>query len=61
MEFTAPIVLVVDDEPSIRLATARLLRSAGYARGPFESTQALFRHWSAKRPVLSHSGPANSR
>ena len=44
METAYPLVLVVDDEPSICMATARLLRSAGYRARTFESTQALFAH-----------------
>lgn len=44
METVSPIVLVVDDEPSICMATARLLRSAGYHARTFENTQQLFAH-----------------
>ena len=39
-----PIVLVVDDEPSVCMATGRLLRSAGYHVRTFENTQQLFAH-----------------
>src|SRR4051794_32652524 len=39
-----PIVLVVDDEPSICIATKRLLRSAGYNVRTFENTRQLFAH-----------------
>jgi FixJ family two-component response regulator len=42
MEAVSPIVFVVDDEPAICLATARLLRSAGYRAKTHESTQQLF-------------------
>jgi FixJ family two-component response regulator len=42
MENTPAIVLVVDDEPSICMATARLLRSAGYHARTFDNTQQLF-------------------
>jgi FixJ family two-component response regulator len=42
MTTESPIVLVVDDEPSICMATRRLLRSAGYSVRTFENTQQLF-------------------
>src|SRR3954452_14475758 len=44
METKTPIVLVIDDEPSICMATSRLLRSAGYRVRTFENTQQLFAH-----------------
>jgi FixJ family two-component response regulator len=44
MEIHAPVVLVVDDEPSICVATSRLLRSAGYQVRTFQNTQQLFAH-----------------
>src|SRR5438046_1701253 len=44
METKPSIVLVVDDEPSICVATGRLLRSAGYHVRTFENTQQLFAH-----------------
>src|SRR5215218_7460782 len=44
MQTKPPIVLVVDDEPSICIATGRLLRSAGYHVRTFEDTQQLFAH-----------------
>src|SRR4051794_27265028 len=40
----SPIVLVVDDEPSVCTATRRLLSSAGYRVRTFESTERLFAH-----------------
>jgi FixJ family two-component response regulator len=45
-----PIVLVVDDDPSICAATKRLLRSAGYQARAFENTQQLFAHQRPNRP-----------
>jgi FixJ family two-component response regulator len=44
MTTESPIVLVVDDEPSICVAVKRLLRSAGYNVRTFENTQQLFAH-----------------
>ena len=42
MESISPLVFIVDDEPDICVATARLLRSAGYRVRTYESTQPLF-------------------
>jgi FixJ family two-component response regulator len=44
MRNDTPIVLVIDDEPSVCVATGRLLRSAGYQVRIFETTQQLFAH-----------------
>jgi len=43
-----PIVLVVDDDPSVCTATKRVLRSGGYQVRTFQNTQQLFAHG---RPV----------
>src|SRR4051812_46633178 len=50
MDIDSPIVLVVDDEPSICMATKRLLQSAGYRVRTFENTQQLFAHGRPKEP-----------
>jgi FixJ family two-component response regulator len=42
METDSPLVLIVDDEPSICVATGRLLRAAGYRVRTFENTKQLF-------------------
>src|SRR4051812_7290048 len=50
MEVKTPIVLVVDDEASVCMATGRLLRSAGYHVRTFENTQQLFAHGRPEGP-----------
>src|SRR4051812_41578019 len=39
-----PVVLVVDDEPSVRVATKRVLRAGGYQVKTFENAQELLSH-----------------
>jgi FixJ family two-component response regulator len=39
-----PVVMVVDDDPSVRAATERLLRAAGYPVRTFPDTRTLFAH-----------------
>jgi FixJ family two-component response regulator len=50
MELKTPIVLVVDDEASVCMATGRLLRSSGYHVRTFENTQQLFAHGRPEAP-----------
>lgn len=38
---TGPLIAIIDDDPSIRTATASLLRSAGYATRCFDSADAF--------------------
>ena len=45
-----PIVFVVDDDPSIRKAVGRLLRSAGLAVKVFESAAEFLSHSRQSRP-----------
>ena len=44
MENKSPVVLVVDDEPSVCVATSRLLRAAGYQVRTFDNTLKIFSH-----------------
>ncbi len=44
MNHPAPVVLVVDDDPSICSSLSRLLRSAGYQVQTFANTEQVFAH-----------------
>src|SRR4051812_14179514 len=60
MSSEPPIVLVIDDEPSVCIATKRVLRSAGYQVRTFESSQQVFTHGRPNGPcclVLDFSLP----
>jgi FixJ family two-component response regulator len=50
MSVTDAIVYIVDDDPSVRKATLRLLRSAGYHAVEFETAEDFLSHRRANRP-----------
>ena len=50
MSATDAIVYIVDDDPSVRKATLRLLRSAGYHAVEFETAEDFLSHRRANRP-----------
>jgi FixJ family two-component response regulator len=48
---TAPIVFIVDDDPSVRTSTGRLVRSAGFEVQTFGSAREFLAGWQSDRPA----------
>ena len=49
---TAPIVQIVDDDPSFLTATSRLLRASGFAVKTFSSASEFLAQLDPMRPVV---------
>ena len=51
MVTNAPVIAVVDDDPSVRRALRRLIQTAGYRVQTFASAEAFLDSWRARPPA----------